>query len=102
MVFENLSENIGENPYYKKYKYDESEKKVSVHLRLDPKIANDFVKVIAVYREFGIDKTELIKSELASLIFKEYFDNLNDDESAILNLFSKLKAFRDGGAVNEN
>lgn len=100
MVFEKLSENIGENPYYNKYKYDESEKKVSVHLRIAPEIANDFVKVIAVYREFGIDKTELIKSELASLIFKEYFDNLDDDESAILNLFSKLKAFRDGGVAD--
>ena len=95
MVFEKLSENIGENPYYNKYKYDESEKKVSVHLRIAPDIANDFVKVIAVYREFGIDKHELIKSELASLILKEYFDNLADDESAILNLFSKLKAYRD-------
>ena len=97
MVFEKLSENIDETAYYNKYKYDESEKKVSVHLRIAPEIANDFVKVIAVYREFGIDKTELIKSEFASLIFKEYFDNLVDDESAILELFTKLKAFRDGG-----
>lgn len=95
MVFEKLSENIDADAYFNKYKYDESAKKVSVHLRLDPEIANDFVKVIAVYREFGIDKHELIKSELASLIFKEYFDNLKDDESAILDLFSKLKAFRD-------
>ncbi len=100
MVFEKLSENIDENTYYNKYKYDESEKKVSVHLRIAPEIANEFVKVIAVYREFGIDKHELIKSELASLIFKEYFENLVDDESAILDLFSKLKAFRDGGANN--
>ena len=102
MVFNELGKNIDENPYYKKYKYDESEKKVSVHLRVTPEIANDFVKVIAVYREFGIDKTELIKSELASLIFKEYFDNLVDDESAILELFTKLKAFRDGGVANGN
>ena len=102
MVFNELGKNIDENSYYKKYKYDESEKKVSVHLRVTPEIANDFVKVIAVYREFGIDKTELIKSELASLIFKEYFDNLVDDESAILELFTKLKAFRDGGAANGN
>lgn len=100
MVFEKLSENIDENAYYNRYKYDESEKKVSVHLRIAPEIANEFVKVIAVYREFGIDKHELIKSELASLIFKEYFENLVDDESAILDLFSKLKAFRDGGANN--
>ena len=47
------------------------------------------------------DKTELIKSELASLIFKEYYDNLVDDETALLNLFSKLKEFRDGDASNE-
>ena len=100
MVFEKLSGNIDENAYYNRYKYDESEKKVSVHLRIAPEIANEFVKVIAVYREFGIDKHELIKSELASLIFKEYFENLVDDESAILDLFSKLKAFRDGGANN--
>ena len=97
MVFNKLGENIGENQYYQKNKYDESVEKVSLHLRVAPEIANDFVKVIAVYREFGIDKTELIKSEFASLIFKEYFDNLVDDESAILELFTKLKAFRDGG-----
>ena len=95
MVFEKLSENIDAEEYYNKYKYDESVEKVSVHLRVAPEIANKLVKVISVYRSYGIDKHELIKSELASLIFKEYFDNLKDDESAILDLFSKLKAFRD-------
>jgi len=100
MVFKNLSESLNvdlnETDYFKKYKYDESEKKVSVHLRIAPSIANDFVRVIAAYREFGIDKHELIKSELAAVIFKEFIDGLADDESALLDLFSKLKMFHDG------
>lgn len=100
MVFEKLSKDIDESAYYNKYKYNESEKKVSVHLRLDPELANDFVKVIAVYREFGIDKKILSKSDLGAVIFKEYFDNLPDEEPAILKLFSKIKAYRDGGAIN--
>ena len=100
MVFKNLSESLNvdlnETDYFKKYRYDESEKKVSVHLRIAPDIANDLVKVIAAYREFGIDKHELIKSELAAVIFKEFIDGLADDESALLDLFSKLKMFHDG------
>ena len=97
MVFENLSEKCFDKAYYEKYKYDES-KKSNVHFRLPPEIANDFVKVIAVYRDFGIDKNELIKSELGAVIIKEFIDNLPDDESAILDLFRKVKAFRNGGA----
>lgn len=97
MVFEKLSKslniNLSETDYFKKYKYDESEKKVSVHLRIAPDIANDLVKVIAAYRDFGIDKHELIKSELAAVIFKEFIDGLPDDESALLDLFTKLKNF---------
>lgn len=100
MVLKELSENIEENPYYSKYKYDESAEKVSVHLRISPKIANELVKIIAIYRDFKIDKYELTKSDLGAVIFKEYFDEFGDDESAILNLFSKIKAFRDGGAAN--
>ena len=95
MVLENLSEKYSDTEYYNKYKYDESVEKVSVHLRVAPEIANKLVKVISVYRSYGIDKHELIKSELASLIFKEFVDNLPDDESALLDLFAKLKAFRD-------
>lgn len=101
MVLKKLSENIGDNPYYQKYKYDESAEKVSVHLRVPPKIANELVSVVAIYRDFGIDKHELTKSDLGAVIFKEYFDNFDDDESAILNLFSKMKAYRDGGVVIE-
>ena len=101
MVLRELSENIGENPYYKKYKYDESAEKVSVHLRIPPKIANELVKVISIYRDFEIDKYELTKSDLGAVIFKEYFDEFGDDESALLDLFCKMKAFRDGGVVSE-
>lgn len=101
MVFEKLSEKHFEKAYYDKYKYDESAEKVSVHLRLPPEIANELVQVVAVYRDFGIDKHELTKSDLGAVIFKECFDNLVDDESALLDLFSKMKAFRDGGVVSE-
>lgn len=97
MVFENLSEKYFDNEYYKKYKYDESLKKVSVHLRLPPQIANDLVKVIAVYREFGIGESELIKSELAAVILKGFFKGLPDNESALLDLFALVKAYNDGG-----
>lgn len=101
MVLEKLGEKYSDNEYYNKYKYDENVKKVSLHLRIAPDIANDLVKVISIYRSYGIDKHELIKSELASLIFKEFVDKLPDDESAILDLFSKLKTYRDGVEVAE-
>ena len=97
MVFENLSEKYFDKEYYEKYMYDESEKKVSVHLRMTPELANELVKVIATYRAFGIDKSELIKSELASVIFNEFFNKLSDDESALLDLFAMVKAYNDGG-----
>lgn len=100
MVFEKLGENIESNQYYMKHKVEPNNKKVSLHLRVDPEIYNDLTKIIAIYREFGIDKKILSKSDLGTVIFKEYFDNLPDDESAILKLFSKLKAYRDGGAIN--
>lgn len=111
MVLDKLNGKYTDKEYYNKYKYDESVAKVSVHLRVAPEIANELVKVISIYRGYGIDKHELIKSELAALIFKEFCDNLPDDESALLDLFSKLKAFRDesgnkiaadisGGVVN--
>jgi len=95
MVFDKLSDKYSDSEYYKKYKYDESAEKVSVHLRVAPEIANELVKIIAVYRDYGIDKHELIKSELASVIFKDFINNLVDDETALLDLFSKLKAYRD-------
>ena len=98
MVFEKLSEQYFDKEYFDKYRYDESNAKSSVHLRLPPEIANDFVKVIAVYRDFNIDKFELIKAELGAVIIKDFIDNLSDDETAILDLFSKIKAYRDGGA----
>ena len=101
MILVKLNERYSDKEYYDKYSYDETAEKVSVHLRIAPEIANELVKVISIYRGYGIDKTELIKSELASLIFKEYFDNLADDESTILELFSNLKAFRDGGVIHE-
>ncbi len=99
MVFENLSEKYFDNEYFDKYKYDESMKKVSVHLRLPPELANDLVTVIAVYRKFGIDKSELIKSELAAVILNDFFDALSDDESALLDLFAKIKAYNDDGGA---
>ena len=99
MVFDNLSEKYFDKEYYEKYKYDESEKKVSVHLRMTPALANDLVKVIATYRAFGIDKSELIKSELASVILNEFFNKLSDDESALLDLFAKIKAYNDDGGA---
>ena len=95
MVLDKLSEKYSDNEYYNKYKYDENVEKVSLHLRVAPEIANELVKVISIYRSYGIDKHELIKSELASLIFKEFVGNLPDDESALLDLFAKLKTFRD-------
>lgn len=95
MVFDKLSGKYSDDEYFKKYKYNENVEKVSVHLRVAPEIANELVKIIAVYRDYGIDKHELIKSELASVIFKDFVDNMADDESALLDLFSKLKAYRD-------
>lgn len=95
MIFHKLRNKYFDKEYFKKYKYDENAEKVSVHLRISPEIANDFVDVISVYRGYGIDKHELIKSELASIIFKEFLNNLPDDESALLDIFSKIKAYRD-------
>lgn len=100
MVFENLGKNIGENQYYKEHSYDESEKKVSLHLRISPKTANDFTKAIAVYREFGVDKKELIKAEFGEMIIKDFLDNLGDDDATVIGLIAKMKAFRDGGVVS--
>lgn len=99
MVLKNLSENIDENQYYKKHSVKNESEKVSVHLRLAPEIANDLTKVVAIYRDYGIDKKELSKSDLGAVIFKEYFDNMADDETALLDIFSKVKAFRDGGVI---
>lgn len=102
MVFNKLGENIGENQYYKENCYDESKDTISLHLRISPAIANDLTKAIAVYREFGVDKKELLKSEFSAMILKNFLDNLNDDESAILDLIGMMKAFRDGGVVDGN
>ena len=101
MVFQNLGKNIGENQYYKENCYDESESKVSLHLRISPETANEFTKAIAVYREFGVDKHELIKSEFGEMIIKDFLDNLGDDDSAVIGLIAKIKSFRDGGVVSE-
>ena len=101
MVFENLGKDIGENQYYKENSYDESKSKISLHLRISPETANEFTKAIAVYREFGVDKHELIKSEFGEMIIKDFLDNLGDDDSAVIGLIAKMKAFRDGGVVSE-
>jgi hypothetical protein len=101
MVFEKLGINIDSNDYYKENKYDENSKKVSLHLRISPEIANEFVKTIAVYRNYGVDKRELTKSELGAIIIKEFTENLPDDDSTILDLIAKVKTFRDGGVVSE-
>lgn len=96
MVFEKTSEKYFDKEYFDKYKYDESNAKSSVHLRLPPKIANEFVKVIAVYRGLDIDKFDLIKADLGAVIIKDFVDNLPDDEFAIFDLYGKIKAYRDG------
>lgn len=101
MVFKNLGKNIGENQYYRENCYDKSKEKVSLHLRISPETANEFTKAITVYREFGVDKHELIKSEFSEMIIKDFLDNLGDDDSAVIGLIAKMKAFRDGGVVNE-
>ena len=100
MVFDKLGKDIGENQYYKENSYDESKTKISLHLRISPETANDFTKVIAVYREFGVDKHELIKSEFGEMILKEFLNNLGDDDATIISLIAKMKAFRDGGVVS--
>lgn len=100
MVFKELGKNIGENQYYKENCYDESKSKISLHLRISPEIANEFTKAIAVYREFGVDKHELIKSEFGEMIIKDFLDNLGDDDAAVIGLIAKMKAFRDGGVIN--
>lgn len=102
MVFEKIGINTDSDKYYNENKYDESKEKVSVHLRISPIIANDFTKVIATYRNFNIDKRELTKSDLGAIIIKDFIDNLDDDDSAILNMIGRVKAFRDGGVVDEN
>ena len=101
MVFEILGENIDKNQYYKENCYDESKSKISLHLRISPETANDLTKVIAVYRDFGVDKRELIKSEFAEMILREFLDNLGDYDAAVFGLIAKMKAFRDGGANSE-
>lgn len=100
MVFEILGKDIGENQYYKENCYDESKEKISLHLRISPTTANEFTKAIAVYREFGVDKHELIKSEFGEMIIKTFLDELGDDNAAVIDLIAKMKAFRDGGVVN--
>lgn len=101
MIFKEMGKNIESNKYYQKNSYDENESKVSLHLRISPRTANDFTKAIAVYRNFGVDKYELIKSDFAEMIIREFLDDLNDDESTIIELIGKMKAFRDGDASNE-
>ena len=102
MVLKEISEKYFDKEYFNKYKYDETVEKVSVHLRISPEIANEFVKVIATYRGYGIDKFELIKSDLGEVIFKNYCRSLPDDESALLNLFHELKTARDEKTGNSN
>lgn len=53
-----------------------------------------------MYRNYGVDKRELTKSDLGAIIFKEFIDNLADDDAAILDMIGKVKAFRDGGVIN--
>lgn len=101
MIFKEMGKNIESNQYYQKNCYDENESKVSLHLRISPRTANDFTKAIAVYREFGVDKHELIKADFGEMIIREFLDNLGDDNATIIDLIAKMKAFRDGGASNE-
>lgn len=106
-MLEKVKENLyGENgiesdEYYIKHSAKESDEKVNMHLRVAPEIANGLTEIVAIYRKFGIDKKELSKSDLGAVILKEFFDNIDDDESAILDIFSKVKAFRDGGVADE-
>lgn len=99
MVFTNLINDIDSNQYYNKHKVKCTDEKVNLHLRIAPEIADDITKIVAIYREYGIDKKELTKSDLSAIIFKDFIDGLDDDETAILNIFSKVKAFRDGGVA---
>lgn len=101
MVFQELGKNIGENQYYKENCYDENKSKISLHLRISPATANEFTKAIAVYREFDVDKTQLIKSEFGEMIIKDFLDGLGDDDATVIGLIAKMKAFRDGGVVSE-
>lgn len=78
------------------FKYSQEAKKVDVHFTMYKELAEDLNKIVAVYKAYGFDKTS--KTELIGMVLSEFIDNLADDESTILELMGKMKAYRTGVA----
>lgn len=87
MVFNN----IGKDVEY--FQYSADSKKVDCHLKINKSELEDLNKVIAVYKEYGFDTTN--KSEMISMLIKNYVADLSDDETSILNIMSQMKTFRE-------
>ena len=95
MDIESIKENITENKYYKENRTLESGKRVDLHLKIEPELKNELTKLVAVYREYDIDKVKLNRSVLISTILTEFFNEFDYDELAILGLMGKVKSYRE-------
>lgn len=95
MDIESIKETITENKYYKENRTLESGKRVDLHLKIEPELKNELTKLVAVYREYDIDRVKLNRSVLISTILTEFFNNFDYDELAILELIGKVKSYRE-------
>lgn len=82
---------IGKDIEY--YKYSTNNEKVDVHMCIKKDIMEDLNKIVAVYKNYGFDKTN--KTEMLGMILSEFIASLTDETGTILDLMAKMKDFRE-------
>ena len=70
----------GKNIEY--FKYSTNNKKVDLHILINKAILENLNRIIAVYKDYGFDKTN--KTEMVGMILSEFIASLNDETSTIL------------------
>ena len=80
---------IGKDIEY--FKYSTDNEKVDVHMCINKELMEDLNKVVAVYKNYGFDKTN--KTELFGMVLSEFIASLTDETGTILELMAKMKDF---------
>lgn len=75
------------------FRYSADKEKVDVHMCINKELMEDLNKIVAVYKDFGFDKTH--KSELISMVLSEFISGLSDETGTLLELMGKMKDYRE-------
>ena len=75
------------------FRYSADKEKVDVHMCINKDIMEDLNKIVAVYKDFGFDKTN--KSEVISMALSEFISGLSDETGTLLELMGKMKDYRE-------